>query len=91
MTVWVVIGLLVAAAVVVTFAARRHTHDVEPAVREFAEFRDAISHQVLGLQRDTHVARTHLDLHIGGNVGGNLGGSNVSSVGERGGERPLRS
>ncbi len=83
MAVWVVIGLLTAAAVTVALAARRHTHDVEPTVREFAEFRNAISHQVLGLQHDTHVARTHLDLHVGGR--------NVAPMGERGGEHPFRS
>ncbi len=66
MAVWVVIGLLAAGAVVATVAARRHTSDVEPTVREFAEFRDAISRQVLGVRGDTQHAHAHLELHVGG-------------------------
>ena len=43
------------------YAARRHADDVEPSVREFTEFRDAISRQVAGVQTDTRTTRRHLD------------------------------
>jgi hypothetical protein len=48
MGVWVVVGVLALAAATVAFVIRRHARSVEPTVREFAEFRDALSRQVAG-------------------------------------------
>jgi hypothetical protein len=59
--VWVVVVVLGVGAAAVAVASRRHTDDVEPSVREFTEFRDAISRQVAGVQTDTQSARRHLD------------------------------
>jgi hypothetical protein len=59
--VWVVVGVLALGLVSVTVAARRHHGDVEPTVREFAEFRDAISRQVTSVESATHRTRTHVD------------------------------
>jgi len=59
--VWVVVVVLGVGAAAVAVASRRHTDDVEPSVREFTEFRDAISRQVAGVQTDTQTARQHLD------------------------------
>ena len=59
--VWVVVVVLGVAAAAVAYAARRHADDVEPSVREFTEFRDAISRQVAGVQTDTSTTRRHLD------------------------------
>ncbi len=76
MAVWAVIAVLAAGAVVATVAARRHTHDVEPTVREFAEFRDAISRQVAGVHADTAATRRHVDsrpLHPASGPTGTLG------------------
>ena len=42
MAVWVVVVVLGVGAAAVAVASRRHSDDVEPTVREFAEFRDAI-------------------------------------------------
>lgn len=61
MAVWVVVGVLSVGAVAAVLATRRHTADVEPTVREFAEFRDALSQQVIGLRADTQLAREHFD------------------------------
>jgi hypothetical protein len=61
MAVWVVVGVLTVGAVAAVFASRRHAADVEPTVREFAEFRDALSQQVIGLRADTRLARDHLE------------------------------
>jgi hypothetical protein len=61
--VWVVFGVLSMGAVAAVVVTRRHTFDVEPTVREFAEFRDALSQQVVGLDADTRATREHLDLH----------------------------
>ena len=61
MAVWVVVGVLTSGAVAAVFVSRRHTLDVEPTVREFAEFRDALSRQVVGLDADTQATRAHLD------------------------------
>jgi hypothetical protein len=66
MAVWVVVGVLGVGAVVAAVASRRHTGDVEPAVREFAEFRDAISRQVAPLQADTRSTQRHLDRQTNG-------------------------
>jgi hypothetical protein len=61
MAVWVVVVVLGVGAGAAAYAARRHGDDVEPSVREFTEFRDAISRQVAGVQADTHTTRRHLD------------------------------
>ncbi len=61
MAVWVVVVVLALGAGAVAVAARRHADDVEPSVREFTEFRDAISRQVAGVQTDTRTTRGHLD------------------------------
>ena len=61
MAVWVVVVVLALGATAIAIAARRHADDVEPSVREFTEFRDAISRQVLGVQSDTRATRGHLD------------------------------
>ena len=63
MAVWVVFGVLSVGAVTAVIATRRHSIDAEPTVREFAEFRDALSQQVVGLDTDVRTTRTHLDLH----------------------------
>lgn len=63
MAVWVVFGLLSMGAVAGVMVTRRHALEVEPTVREFAEFRDALSQQVDGLTTDTRATREHLDLH----------------------------
>jgi hypothetical protein len=61
MAVWVVVVVLGVGAAAAAYAARRHADDVEPSVREFTEFRDAISRQVAGVQTDTRATRRHLD------------------------------
>lgn len=61
MAVWVVVVVLGVGAAAAAYAARRHTDDVEPSVRQFTEFRDAISRQVDGVHGDTHTTRQHLD------------------------------
>ncbi len=61
MAVWVVVVVLGVGAAAAAYAARRHSDDVEPSVREFTEFRDAISRQVAGVQTDTRTTRRHLD------------------------------
>ena len=76
--VWVVVVLLGIGALGAAVAARRHGDDVEPTVREFAEFRDAISRQVAGVHSDTGVTRSHLDarpLHAAGGPAGAVGHS----------------
>lgn len=62
MAVWVVVGVLTSGAVAAVLVSRRHTMDVEPTVREFAEFRDALSQQIVGLDADTQSTRAHLDV-----------------------------
>jgi hypothetical protein len=61
MAVWVVAVVLGVGAAAVAYAAHRHSDDVEPSVREFTEFRNAISRQVAGVQTDTRSTRRHLD------------------------------
>jgi len=61
MAVWVVVVVLGAGAAAAAVASRRHHDDVEPSVREFTEFRAAISRQVAGVDADTRAARRHLD------------------------------
>jgi hypothetical protein len=64
MAVWVVVVILGVGAAAVAYASRRHVDDVEPSVREFTEFRDAISRQVAGVQTDTRATRRHLDRQV---------------------------
>ena len=64
MAVWVVVGVLGVGAVAAVLVTRRHAIDVEPTVREFAEFRDALSQHVDGLTTETRATREHLDLHM---------------------------
>jgi hypothetical protein len=59
--VWVVVGVLVVGVGAVAIATRHHGDDVEPSVREFTEFRDAISRQVAAAHDDTRSTRQHLD------------------------------
>jgi len=59
MAVWVVVGVIGAGAIAAAIASRRHA-DVEPTVREFADFRDALSEQVAGARADTGETRAHL-------------------------------
>lgn len=65
MAVWVVAAVLGVSAVAAVVATRRHVSDVEPTVREFTEFREALSQQVDGLRADTNTTRTHLDARVG--------------------------
>jgi hypothetical protein len=76
MVVLVVVLVLAVGAGATAWATRRHGDDVEPTVREFAEFRDAISRQVAGVQTDTATTRRHLDsrpLHSGSGPAGTVG------------------
>ena len=57
MAVWVVVGVIAVGAIAAAVASRRHSADVEPTVREFAEFRDALSQQVAGVRDDTRAIR----------------------------------
>jgi hypothetical protein len=59
MVVLVVVLMLAGAAGATVYATHRTRADVEPTVREFAEFRAAISHQVDGLHRDTETTARH--------------------------------
>ena len=58
---WVVVVILGVGAGSCRVASRRHVDDVEPSVREFTEFRDAISRQVAGVHTETRATRRHLD------------------------------
>jgi hypothetical protein len=76
MAVWVVVVVLALGATAVAIAARRHTDDVEPSVREFTEFRDAISRQVAGVHTETRTTRGHLDHQpVGRQSSGDVGGA----------------
>ena len=59
--IWVVVVVLGMGAGTVALLSRRRSDDVEPTVREFAEFRDAIGKQVAGAAADAEAARRHLD------------------------------
>jgi hypothetical protein len=83
MAVWVVVVVLGVGAAAVAVASRRHSDDVEPSVREFTEFRDAISRQVAGVQTDTRTTRRHLD--------GQPVGRPVSSIDDGSGEHRSQS
>lgn len=70
MAVWVVIGVLGISGLCGWYATRRHAAEVEPTVREFAEFRDALSQQVAGVRSDTRTTRRHLDRGPDARLGG---------------------
>ena len=53
MAVWVVVGVIGVGLVAAALPRGRHAAEVEPTVREFAEFRDALSQQVAGVRTDT--------------------------------------
>ncbi len=74
MAVWVVIGVLGIGGLCGWYATRRHAAEVEPTVREFAEFRDALSQQVTGVRTDTRTTRRHVDRHDA-----RLGGSDATT------------
>jgi hypothetical protein len=59
--VWVVVGVVGLGAMAAAYVSRRHAADVEPTVREFAEFRDALSQQVTGVRTDTRNTRQHAE------------------------------
>jgi hypothetical protein len=61
MGIWVVVVVLSVGAAAAAVLSRRRSDDVEPTVREFAEFRDAIGRQVAGAAADNEAARRHLD------------------------------
>ena len=61
MGIWVVVVVLGLGAGAAAVLTRRRSDDVEPTVREFAEFRDAIGRQVAGAAADNEAARRHLD------------------------------
>jgi hypothetical protein len=61
MAVWVVVGVIGVGVLAAALASRRHAAEVEPTVREFAEFRDALSQQVAGVRADTRTTRRHSD------------------------------
>ena len=63
--VWVVVGVLGASAMAAAVAARRSGADVEPTVREFADFRDALSQQVAGVHAESRFTRRHVDRQVG--------------------------
>jgi hypothetical protein len=71
MAVWVVIGVLGIGGLAGWYATRRHAAEAEPTVREFAEFRDALSQQVAGVRTDTRSTRRHLDRQTDTRLGGN--------------------
>ena len=61
MGIWVVVVVLGVGVAAAAVLSRRRADDVEPTVREFAEFRDAIGRQVAGSAADTDATRRHLD------------------------------
>ncbi|MEX1007501.1 MAG: hypothetical protein WD271_06615 [Acidimicrobiia bacterium] len=61
MAVWVVVGVIGVGAIAAALASRRHAAEIEPTVREFAEFRDALSQQVAGVRADTRTTGRHTD------------------------------
>lgn len=61
MGIWVVVVVLGMGAGAVAVLSHRRSDDVEPTVREFAEFRDAIGKQVAGAAADAEAARRHLE------------------------------
>jgi hypothetical protein len=72
MAVWVVVGVIGVGALAAALASRRHAADVEPTVREFAEFRDALSQQVAGVRTDTRATRRHTAPPSGAQLGDDL-------------------
>jgi len=67
--VWVVGLVLVVGVAVAACATRRSRDEVEPSVRAFTEFRDAISRQVSGAGTDTRGLQRHVDRTAGGRSG----------------------
>ena len=67
MAVWVVVVVLGVGAGAAAMLSRRHADDVEPTVREFTEFRDAIARQVAGVQTDNarHAASSRPPAGVG--------------------------
>jgi hypothetical protein len=61
MAVWVVIGVIGVGVFAAALASRRHAADVEPTVRQFADFRDALSQQVAPLRSEAGSTRRHVD------------------------------
>jgi hypothetical protein len=61
MGIWVVVVVLGVGVGAAAVLSMRRANDVEPTVREFAEFRDAIGRQVGATTADTGVTRRHLD------------------------------
>ena len=57
MAVWVVVGVIGFGTVAAAFLEAQLAAEVEPTVREFAEFRDALSQQFAGVRTDTRSAR----------------------------------
>jgi hypothetical protein len=74
MGIWVVVVVLGVGVGAAAVLSRRRADDVEPTVREFAEFRDAIGRQVGGAAADTEGTRRHLD-RTGGRTTGDRSGS----------------
>ena len=66
----VVVGVLVIGVGALAYASRHHSDDVEPSVRQFTEFRDAISRQVAGVEAETRSTRRHLDRPVVTKPGG---------------------
>jgi len=65
MGIWVVVVVLAIGVGAAAVFSRRRSDDVEPTVREFAEFRDAIGRQVAASSADTANTRRHLDRTVG--------------------------
>jgi hypothetical protein len=61
MGIWVVVVVFAIGVIAAAVLSRRRADDVEPTVREFAEFRDAIGRQVAGSSDDTATTHRHLD------------------------------
>ena len=84
MAVLVVVLILAGAVGAVAYALHRTRTDVEPTVREFAEFRDAISRQVDGLHSDTETTAHH-GAHPAGGTGQTARNGRKGSNGSIGG------
>jgi hypothetical protein len=61
MGIWVVVVVLGVGVGAAAVLSMRRANDVEPTVREFAEFRDAIGRQVGATAAETASTRRHLD------------------------------
>ena len=65
MGIWVVVVVLGVGVGAAAVLSMRRANDVEPTVREFAEFRDAIGRQVEASSGETATLRGHLDRTTG--------------------------